>query len=279
MDSREPTLDPELERLLRTHTPPAPAPSRAFRKGLRAHFIAETQRLGDVVPAAWSEPSPRWALRVRPALVGLAAAALLLLTVLRPGANDTRVVSASELIERNAEAWIDVRDVKGWYRDAEGRRYEEWVRFEGSQPPLYRRLLDGPSLLPGVAEQWNISNGTYEWLVDGADGRVVEQVFLAGEGTQLLATPSDLQCAFLELPSELSDASVIETDLEGVSVFRMSGTVHGQERVYWIDGADFLVRRIDSEDGAVLWQRGDIAVNTGLPRREFAPGRTERLNL
>jgi hypothetical protein len=292
--------DAHIESLLRRHPPAAPAPSEAFRSTLREHFLRSAALQADEAQEATAGRSARVAMRPEPWLGRLLAAwrgrrvaglaltlAVAILAVaglqrfLPEAAQPPTVLSGPSLVERNATAWIGVRDIKGWYVDAQGRRYEEWVRFEGSQPPHYRRLVDGPAMVAGVVEQWNISDGRQEWLVDGADGRIVQAVNIGGDGTVLLSTPTDLQCAFLELPAELDVApEPIASDvLDGRPVYRLEARVGEQQRIYWLDADDFLVRRIETAGGELLWARGAIEVNSGIPRGDFAPGITRRLDL
>lgn len=292
--------DERIESLLRRHPPAAPAPSEAFRSTLREHFLHFAALQADEARGATSGRSDHWTVAPEPwprrllaswrgrRVAGLAltlTVAILAVAGLqrfRPQvAQPPTALSGPSLVERNATAWIGVRDIKGWYVDAQGRRYEEWVRFEGSQPPFYRRLVDGPAMVDGVVEQWNISDGRQEWLVDGADGRIVQALSLGGDGTVLLSTPTDLQCAFLELPAELNVASepIAGDVLDGRPVYRLEARVGEQQRIYWLDAEDFLVRRIETAGGELLWARGAIEVNSGIPRGDFAPGMTRRLDL
>jgi len=180
-------------------------------------------------------------------------------------------MSRSSLLAANARAWAGIEDMSGRFETDDGRRWEEWVAMEGGNVVRFRRYIDGPPIAGGVQEQWNISDGVTEWLVDGATATVVA----TSEFTQ--STVGDLQCEMLRLPLEAADgAEPSPGQLDGRPVYRLEVHAQGRLRVYWLDALDMLVYRVDDEHGATLWRRSAIEINPGLSPDEFTWSNLQR---
>lgn len=285
---REPLDDERLEGWLRDFGPAAPPPDADFASQLRGRFLAAVEAEGrEAKPAdAATGELPdagrglRWLLWPVAAL-GVALALLVAAPLLRPDAPSAPVadvdapapMARDALVAANAEAWDGVTDVFGVYRDAEGRGYQEWVAFRADGPPRYRRLLLGEGELPGVQDQWNISDGDTAWIVDGASGEVLE----SARDDEDLSVPTVLQCGALALPSAARDGpSPSPGVLDGRAVYRMEAVSEGETIVYWVDAADFLVYRVDDAQGRTVWKRDALSTNTGMSDGLFDPANLNR---
>lgn len=262
----------DMESLLWSHRPGLPPARPDFRADLEARFLRSVE-----AQVALARSRPGLALRLASWPVPIAGAVLSLVLLL-VGAwwvvGAPRVPAAmprAELVARNAEAWAEAETIVGSFSTGDGWYFEEWLR-PAPAGLMYKRFSRPPATTV-LGPQWNVSDGRTEWVVDAGSGAVRAER-PAGRAIGPHAPPQErMQCAALALPPGLAlGPQPVPALLGGVPVYRLSGrTADGLPAVYWLDADDFLVRRIDRPNGAIVWERTRLELGEDLAVDLFRP--------
>lgn len=181
-------------------------------------------------------------------------------------------VDRATLVARNTQAWADLASLTGAFETGDGWYYEEWISRAPDGGLRFKRYIRPPARTPN-RPQWNISDGTTEWVVDAATRRVrVTRAAVPGDFTAV--APNDaMQCTSLALPAGLADGPPpVPVLLDGHPTYRLTGRLaDGADAIFWVDAADALVRRIDRPGLGTVWRRQRLAVDPPLATDVFHP--------
>lgn len=300
--SQWPAADPALaavERLLTEHRPTATPIDPGFARSLGARFAraaARRSREGAAPTSGLAMPkglrrgvarltSPPWLtawrdrrgpvvprILIGASLATAALASVVLVAHVRGAPTLPPAVDRAALVARNARAWADVQGLTGKFGTGDGWYFEEWISRQDDGGLRFKRFIRPPERTL-TRPQWNVSDGTMEWVVDAAT-RQVRFSRPAVPGDITLVAPNDaMQCTALALPPAIGDGPAPWPVLIGNRpAYRLDGALpDGAPAVFWLDAGDDLVFRIDRPGIGTVWKRLDLDVNPRLPERLFRP--------